>query len=325
MIRRAFSREAGSVILLTLFICLAAAVVLQAAGTAIICAQHAVVDEEIGRQRLEDKNRVLGTLREQSTRRWLPIGWTDLGCGQGMTELPSEGEDWLLWARARQDPSLSMGETSVLMERGRDGLDLPKAAMVAEDVTADGGRTTPWVTVEENNGAAGSPETGDVGCYFLDPPESPALGSGLEAVGMADRWRLSPGWAVPLSDVAGSAPGIGHCDRIAFLTGRAGLVETVPEACRGGEPSDPALVVMTGGGTLDARDMGDFWGVLVADGGSLMLDGTSVHGAVFVSETLALGANGRVSYNRDIWRWATDRALSRTRLVPGTRWEAGMD
>ena len=53
----------------------------------------------------------------------------------------------------------------------------------------------------------------------------------------------------------------------------------------------------------------------------IRLDGTTLHGAVFATGSVDLGETGRVVYNRPILRWATDRSLGRTRLVPGSRWE----
>jgi hypothetical protein len=79
--------------------------------------------------------------------------------------------------------------------------------------------------------------------------------------------------------------------------------------------------VLAGGATLDARDQGDLYGVLVVDGGSVLLDGTVVHGAVFASGRVSLGISGQVLFARDMLRWATDRSLSRARLLPGTRRE----
>ncbi|HLA82791.1 MAG TPA: hypothetical protein VJP78_14445, partial [Thermoleophilia bacterium] len=89
-------------------------------------------------------------------------------------------------------------------------------------------------------------------------------------------------------------------------------------------PDEPALVVLTGGATLDARDRGDFYGILVADRGSVLLDGTVVHGAVFASGTVDLGEMGQVLFAPRILRWAGDGSLKRARLMPGTRWE-GME
>jgi hypothetical protein len=81
------------------------------------------------------------------------------------------------------------------------------------------------------------------------------------------------------------------------------------------------LVVVTGGADLDARDRGDLYGVIVVDQGSVQLDGTVLHGAVFATGEVALGQTGQILYSPQVLRWATDRSLHRVRLVPGTRWE----
>jgi hypothetical protein len=81
---------------------------------------------------------------------------------------------------------------------------------------------------------------------------------------------------------------------------------------------EPCLVILAGGANLDARNFGEFYGVIVVDDGSVQLDGTVVHGAVFASETVSLGDSGEILFSPAVLRWATDRSLRRTRLVPGT-------
>jgi hypothetical protein len=80
--------------------------------------------------------------------------------------------------------------------------------------------------------------------------------------------------------------------------------------------------VVTGGARLDVRDQGDLYGVIVVDDGGVLLDGTRIHGALFATGEVDLGATGAVAFSRAILRWATDRSLVRTRLVPGTREES---
>ena len=108
------------------------------------------------------------------------------------------------------------------------------------------------------------------------------------------------------------------------MTGSAGRTVVLPPDSGGLVPDSPCLVLVTGGMTLDARARGDVYGVLVVDDGDILLDGTTVHGAVFASETFDVGETGRVLFSRSILRWATDRSLCRVRLVPGTR-EEGME
>jgi hypothetical protein len=95
----------------------------------------------------------------------------------------------------------------------------------------------------------------------------------------------------------------------------------LPAGAPGASPENPVLAVVTGGSDLNLTDCGDLYGVVVVDGGSLSLDGTTLHGAVFVTETLDLGATGQILFEKSILRWATDRSLVRTRLMPGSRQE----
>jgi hypothetical protein len=120
------------------------------------------------------------------------------------------------------------------------------------------------------------------------------------------------------------ADGVIAAERVTFMTGVRGLTKSIPSGCGGVTPEEPAIVALTGGATLDARDRGDFYGVLVVDGGSVLLDGTVVHGAVFASGAVDLGEMGQVLFAPRILRWAGDRSLKRARLMPGTRWE-GME
>ena len=83
----------------------------------------------------------------------------------------------------------------------------------------------------------------------------------------------------------------------------------------------PVLVVATGGPILDLTARGDLYGVIVAEEGSVRLEGTRLHGALLAGDWVDLGSSGQLLYDRAVWRWATDRSLVRTRLVPGTRRE----
>ncbi|MCL5736203.1 MAG: hypothetical protein M1274_11545 [Actinobacteria bacterium] len=318
--------EEGSALLLVLFICLAAAVVLQAATGVYLCAQRALADESLGRQRLGEKNEILSLLRQQAAARWGPVAWTETGTGEGMLDRVSLDDEWVLRASARQDPSRSLGMVSGWVERGRDGVDLPMAAVVAGSATADPIRTSVWIGLDNGEEDAGAETTR---CFFGRLPEGLVLGPGCEATGWASPWALSPGWEVLAA--AGDSGGPGQAsledglvpaERVLFQAGRVGLTVTVPEQYRTTTRDLPAFVVLTGGATLDAQSLGDFYGVLVVDGGSLLLDGTVVHGAVFASTEVSLGDSGEVLFSRSILRWATDTSLQRARLVPGTRGES---
>ncbi|MFH0916476.1 MAG: hypothetical protein V1912_08535, partial [bacterium] len=124
--------------------------------------------------------------------------------------------------------------------------------------------------------------------------------------------------------ISEDAPAVALGPGVTWLHGRFGGTEALPADCGGLTAETPVLVVLTGGATLDARDRGDIFGVVVVDDGSVLLDGTVVHGAIFATGVVSLGDTGRLLYSRSILRWATDRSLNRVRLIPGTRAE-GME
>ncbi len=308
-----------------LFVCLAMAVVLQAASTALLFAERAAADESLGRQRLQEKDEILSGLAVRAAGQWGELPWTAMGTGEGALAQIVEDEEWLLVAHARQDAALSIGETSVWAERGRDGLDLPLAAVVAETMSGDTERTTPWIAGDDRFGPAGESLGSDAGCFLERVPEEILLGSGCAADDLESEWHLSDGWLAlsPGSGAGGSGP-IAGGGGVIFLSGRAGLTCTLPAQAPGSGPEAPALVVMSGGGTLDLRGWGDIYAVVVVDDGSVLLEGTVIHGAVFATRTVSVGSTGQILFAKDVLRWATDRSLNRVRLVPGTRWE-GME
>lgn len=325
--RRPRQREdGGSVMILVLFVCLACALLLQVAWATILCAQGALADEGAGRERLKERDVILGILRDRAVAQWQPMPWSSMGRGEGTLEAHSDDEPGLLRARARA-ASPSGVETVAVMERGKDGLDLPVAALVAGYATADPGRTEPWVRRQADAGASdGGP---NIPCILVRVPQDIVLGPGCEIREAREAWRLGDGWTQPFIGPENGpgihAPGMAPSARVAYLSGGPGTRHGVPGDGGSTGPGEPALVVITGGGTLDARNLGTFWGVLVADGGSVLLEGTTVHGAVIASKSVSFGARGQVWFNRRILRWATDRSFDRARLIPGTRWEEGMD
>ena len=346
-------RQAGSALILVLFACLATAVVLQSLYTVLVCAERAVVDESVGRKRLGQKDEALALLRQQALNLWQPGEWRNLSAGEGSEESAGEtlGEGaiseladsggWVMGAAVRQDPTVSRLTTSAWLERGRDGVDLPLAALVAEAVTATAGRGIPWVEIDEGGQPDGSetgPEGGDSGpaggavVHIVRQAAEPLLGAGCAMAVLAPPWRLDAGWANVKSLVAaaegttpsGETPAVALGPGVRWFHGRFGGTETLPSDCGGLTPETPVLILLTGGAALDARNREDIYGVIVVDDGSVLLDGTVVHGAIFVTGAVSLGDTGRLRYSRPILRWATDRSLNRVRLIPGTRAE-GME
>jgi hypothetical protein len=345
--------QAGSALILVLFACLATAVVVQSLCTVLLCAERAVVDESVGRKRLAEKDGALAILRQRALTVWQPREWTPIGAGgreggnaggdggevlgEGAVLVLPDSGGWVMNASVRQDPAVSRLTTAAWLERGRDGIDLPLAALVAESVTAAAGRDIQWVEIDDEGSLGGGdagPSSGAV-LHVVQPLLEPLLGDGCSEVTLAAPWRLDAGWAnldsvageaeIALADSAaattGEPPAVGPGPGVVWLRGHFGGSEILPADIGGLTLESPMLVVLTGGATLDARDRGDLYGVIVVDDGSVLLDGTTLHGAVFATRTISLGDTGRLLYSRSILRWATDRSLNRVRLVPGTRSE----
>lgn len=351
-----WGRQGGSILLFVLFICLAVAAVAQSVCAVVLCAERSVVDESVGRRCLADKDQGLMTLRQLALAAWRPSPWSVVGdrtAGpdatgpvEGTLRELEGGADWVMEAAVRQEPTTSTPAVSAWVERGRDGIDLPVAALVAGTVTAASGRSEPWLSVENVGGGEGAAAGTAVG-YVAGAPKEPLLDDGCTLAEMRDPWRLDPGWKALESssalaaqtaarvgaredgsnggdDDGGTPPAaVAPGPQVVLLGRDAGRGIRLSDEPRG-TPEQPVLVLMIGGAELDARDLGDLYGVVVVDEGSLLLDGTTVHGAVFVTGSVDFGDNGRVIFSRSILRWATDRSLQRARLVPGTRWE-GME
>jgi hypothetical protein len=325
-----------------IFVCAVITVVLHALSTVILCVEGALADETKGRVLLAEKDAALAQIRNELLRSWEPIGpaWMTIdgsSMGEsvevGATAEPDDGA-WIMRATARHRSDVSRWRVHVAAERGRDGVDLPLAALAAGGVSATPERQALWVDLDPSLELDG---VSTVLCYVHDPPEEPLVGSRCVVLPLASPWRLDPGWVlaaavndecatevgteqtIDASTVScGVAPGTGTY----LLTGDRGSTVRVPAEAAHGTPDAPLLVVLTGGADLDATHLDEFYGVLVVDGGSVDLEGTTVHGAVFATGAAALGESGCILYSPRILRWATDRSLQRVRLMPGTRWEA---
>ncbi len=200
---------------------------------------------------------------------------------------------------------------------------MPRAAVVAGYLDGSAEREEDWVRSGE--ATPGEP-TGEARVYAAEvaPGWRPGPGCALFSLDVA--WRLDPGWQNVVSAEGVWGPRVivlqGSRGQVVALAGPLALLAAGEGAAGSGRSGAAAvLVLLTGGADLDARDLGDLYGVLVADDGSIRLDGTALHGAVFAGRTVDLGCSGQVAFSRAALRWATDRSLVRARLVRGTRTE----
>jgi hypothetical protein len=307
--------------LFVLFVCLGVAVLVQTLSVIAMCADGAIIAEDSGRSRMQEKDEALAAMREQVAHAWGPTPWGVVRAGpeevEGSLVDAPESQGWVLEATVRQRPEVSGITVAALVERGRDGMDLPLAGLVADTVAAATGRTAPWLGIEEAEAALAAALVTST-AYLRTMPAVPLLDVGVTIADMGGAWRLDEGWRTFLRQ---GAAGLAACGPQVCLVVEEGAGRvSLPEEW-GVSADSPGLMVVTGGGSLDARGRGDIYGVIVVDGGDVLLADTRLHGAVFVTGTADLGATGALVFSPAVLRWATDRSLQRSRLVPGTRWE----
>ena len=314
-------RECGSVLLFVLFGCLGVAVVIQTLCAVVVCGERALTEEASGRRQLAERDDGLAIMRLGALETWEAGPWrilkTEPAVVSGQVTEIENGEGWVLQADVRLDPPLSGIATSAWLERGRDGVDLPLAAMVATSVGFSPERVSPWMRAEADVSGSGSGPgraTEPTG-YVIDQPQSQLLGEGCSLVELTQPWNLDEGWRSLDATSAHLGP------RVIVLSGEEGEMVGLPADLDGSIPESPFMVLAVGGADLDARGRGDLYGVLAVDEGSALLDGTILHGAVFAGGCVDFGDCGCLVSCRAILRWATDRSLERVRLAPGTRWE----
>lgn len=310
----------GSAVMIVLLSCLALAVVLQTTFAVIVCADRAIAEEKQGRSSAAERNKALSSLAVRCATSWQATT-TDIWIGSctGAVTALAQPSDWVVGATVRQSLSGGTLADRAWIERGRDGVDLPLAGVVADELTAAAGRTTCWVDREDESATAdGGRDTSAPVCYLSRAPGSVGiLGEGCAVANLDAKWRFSDGWPGTGEEKAKSR--LAWTEAVRVVRQDFGTVLAPDDLGQYGKVAgEPCLVILTGGANLDARNLGEFYGVIVVDQGSVQLDGTVVHGAVFASETVSLGESGEIKFSPAVLRWATDRSLRRTRLVPGT-------
>ncbi len=318
LVRALAFRQTGSALVFGLLACATVMIAIQILAVAVVWSERALADEVAGRQELSAVDSALARLRDEARVQWGPAQWKPVEPAEiPMVHrlcAPQEGEDWLLWAEVAAGPDALQRSTTVLLERGRDGLDLPLAAVVARCVRVTMGRETPWMTVEAD--VEGVLPDAEPGVAYVDVLQGPAiLGEFCSLERLEGQWSLGEGWTAALE--SGTIAG----RDVVVLRGEKGHPYSLQQLGRLGTSERPLLIVITGGADLDATGLGSLWGVILAEGSSVLLDGTVVHGAVFAGETADMGWGGQVVFNADVVAWARDRSLQRTRLVPGSRSE----
>jgi hypothetical protein len=320
-------RERGSIVLFVLFVCLSVTVLVQVLSVVVLCAERGRQVEGTGRRLIATKDEALAGVRQGLVALWEPRTLTSTGDGDEevwtvVAEVP-DSEGWALDVTTGQPAAVSPIAVSAWAERGRDGLDLPLAALVANTATWAAGRSAACVEAEGAGSGAGGAEAPLV--WFKTTPAGwDAVPGQLQAGTRAEPWSLEEGWRtlfVTLAAGADAAPGVGAARGVWAVEDTAGTPARLPDGW-GTSATEPGLAVVLGSAWLDARNAGERWGVIVVDGGDARLDGTRLHGGLFATGRVDLGANGTVVFSRSVVRWSTDRSLARVRLVPGSRRES---
>ncbi len=309
--------------LFVLFVCLAVAVLVQTLTVLVVCADRALGSEESGRVLMAETEGALVNLRQQVLVDWKPLPSTVI------RETPTEVEGtvvdlaasggWALLASAWHAPEVSPIVVSGWLERGRDGIDLPLEGLVAGRVAWAAGRTLPWLELEEGERGSAADRAGLPAAHLATIPADPLLGMGITVGRLTTPWSLEQGWLSLIESASG--PGVTFAEQVSILRGGPAMTAELHQGW-GSSAEDPGLVIVTGGATLEARERGDVYGVIVVNGGDVLLDGTRVHGAIFASGDIDFGSSGAALFSRPILRRATDGSIVRARLVPGTRSEA---
>ncbi len=315
--------QGGSVVLFVLFVALAVAVLVQALSIVVVASDRGKDAEQTGRDLLLQKQQALLEARQSLLVTWSPqdriAGSESSGSVSTTAATISASGGWALDVSASQPDDVSPIVVSTWMERGRDGVDLPSAALVADRVVYEADRVLPWSDVDQYAfGTAGLEEAAVV--WLREAPPPGLVGERVSVRTAAAPWALDETWRLLFGAGAAGETGVAATSSVTALGARDGQTVRLPGGCTG-RPGAPVLIVVTGGGALDARGLGDLYGVVVVDHGGVLLDGTRVHGALFVTGDADLGRTGQLLFARDTLRWATDRSLIRVRLVPGTRRE----
>lgn len=310
--------RAGSALVFVLFVCLSLAVMV-ASLAALVRLGHAVLlSEGLGSTLLERADTGLSCAVDLCLESWVPRT-EHLPTGEcvAIDSLPT-GSDSRMTVQVSVPSVEEAGNVSAplvvgaVAERGLDGLNLPKAALVAGRCLATDNRAkTPVCALHE----------GGLVPVFLAFPEASCALPCASVRQLSSLWQLDRGSRL-LFEQAGQARGYRLSPGVVVLTGERGqVVRPLPSTLEEGH----SVIAVVGGASLDLRDMGVLEAVVLCDGGSVLVEGTELGGAIFATEDVDFGATGCVVFEPSVLAKACYASLTRVRLLPGSRSERWLE
>ena len=298
-------REQGSILLAALFLCLALGSLVAYLATHALVATEALGLDQAAREtdaRLEEA--LIALVKSNQHELGVTV---ELSGGVRGVLLASEGERGpRAYVELPEGPPFKY--LSGILEEGRDGLDLPTGAIVADRVQLSGPR--PFVLPDPDSSIP----------VVRTVEELPSLPGTYVAL-PSERWDFDSASFADLRDSVENPerrPGKRLPGPNVFIGRPMSNVSLSTELHpRASDPIDPLLAISLDG-TIDARNLGELKAVLVAGGGDVLLDGTTLKGAAIASGTVDLGDTGVVWWDEETYYWARDRSFRRIRLVPGS-------
>lgn len=299
--------ESGAILMTALLLCLGLAVMVAGLASAATFARTGLDAEKQGRRLRAEADAGLVRAASRAEVAWAPAR---LESAEGLTVSLSEEpgvSGRMLRASSTVGTPGSTAWASALVERAADGLDLPWRAAAVGSLTWGLTRAEPLFA---SAGSAVHPPR-----VSVRDGRIPGVVGGTAAFEVGRPWTLDPG---TLAAAEGAPPG-GAVFAVPGGMSVRRLLDSIDSEVLGTGPETPVVIVGVGGAALDASGLGDLHAVLLAGGGGIELDGTTLHGAAFAEGALRLGDAGAIVFREGTLEWARHRSFARVRLVPGTR------
>lgn len=323
-----FRAQCGSVLLTVLVISLGTALLIVGLAGAVGMAQSGVLAEAEGRRLLAEAERGLAEALTVCATAWEP-GRFERDDGVVLTLSPVSGASGrVLRAEVNVRGTTTTCELSAIVERGTDGLSLPRRAVAARVLGWDAGRTdvivgrglaVPSVDPTSSPDTTPTEEVSDAEPLVSVAVPSMALEHAVGAdvgVEVGRSWTLDAGVEAQAAIVGpeGAVLPVPFGTSVRHVLGSA-------RSPLGSAGERPVALVGAGDDPLDATGLGVLYAVILAGAGGVDLEGTVLHGGVFSEGPVSFGRTGCVVFDEGLIEWARYGSIGRYRLVPGTRRE----